>query len=65
MCPIYVGICELVGIAETQIDVRLRGKVEDGINLVLTEHALNIGGHSDVPLLEGEVRAVIEDASVV
>ena len=45
--------------------MRLCGEVEDGIDVVLAQHPLNIGGRGDVSMFEGEVRSVVEDACVV
>jgi hypothetical protein len=65
MCPIDVRICKLVRVAEAEIDVRLRGKMEDGVDLMFSENTLHICGRSDVALLEGEIGPAIEDTSVV
>ena len=43
MCPIHICICELVRVAKAEVDVRLRRKVEDGVDLVLAKHALYVG----------------------
>jgi hypothetical protein len=65
VCAIYVRICELVRIAEAEIDVGLSGEVEDGVNLVLAQHTLYVRGRCNVPMLKGKVLAVVEDASVI
>lgn len=65
MCSIDVGVCELVRIAEAQVDVGLRGKVEDGVDPVLAEHSFDVRGRCDVALLEGEVGTAVQDARII
>ena len=65
MCSIDVCVCELVRIAEAEVDVRLRSKVEDGIDLVPAQYAFYVRGRCDITLLECEIRSVIEYARVV
>lgn len=65
MRSIYVCVRELVGIAETEINVRLCSKVENGVDLVLAQHSLHIRGRSDVALFEREVAATVENAGVI
>lgn len=65
VCAVYVRVGELVRVAEAQVDVGLRCEVEDGVDLVLTQHALDIAWGGDVAMLEGEVRSVVEHARVV
>ena len=60
-----VGMRKAVGVAKAQVNVRLGGKVEDGIDIVAFQAVINLGGGGDVSLVEGEVPLVIEDASVV
>ena len=43
----------------------MRRKVEDGINLVLAEHSLNLGRGSDVAMFKRKVRPVVKDTGVV
>jgi hypothetical protein len=42
MCPVYIRIGELVRIAKAEVDMRLRCKVEDGVDLVLSKHPLDV-----------------------
>lgn len=44
MRAIHIRIRELVRVPKTEIDVRLRGEVENGIDLVFPENALHIRG---------------------
>jgi hypothetical protein len=45
--------------------VRLRGEVEDGVNLVLSKSALDVRWRCDISVLERKIWLVIEDARVV
>lgn len=65
MCAVYVRVRELVRIAEAQVDVRLRGEVEDCVDLVLAEHTLHVCWRCDVPVLECEIILVVENPRVV
>lgn len=65
MRPIYVRIRELVGIPETQVDMRLRSEVEYGIDTVLAQDALDVGRGCNIALFKCEVRSSIEDARVI
>jgi len=65
MRTVNVRIRELVRVAETEVDVRLCGEVEDGVDLVFAKHPLHLGRRSDVSLLESEVCTAFEDAGVV
>jgi hypothetical protein len=65
MRSVYVGVGELVRVAEAEVNMRLCGEVEDGIDVVLAQHTLNVGRRGNVSMLEGEVRSVVEDARVV
>lgn len=60
-----VGVGEPVRVTEAQVDVRLRGEVEDGVDVVALEAVHHLGGVGDVALVEGEVPLVIEGAGVV
>lgn len=60
-----VGVGEAVRVTEAQVDVRLRGEVEDGVDVVALEAVHHLGGVGDVALVEGEVALVIEGARVV
>ena len=60
-----VGVREAVRVAKAQVDVRLRGKVEDGIDVVALEAVHHLGRVRYVALVEGEVAPLVEDARVV
>lgn len=45
--------------------MRLRRKMDNGVDFVPTEHTLHSSGRGDVALLECEVRSAIENARVV
>ena len=62
---VHVGMREAVRVAEAQVDVRLRGEVEDGVDVVPLEAVDDLGRVGDVPLVECEVAPVVEDAGVV
>ena len=65
MCTVYVCVCELVRVAEAKIDVRLRSEMEDGVDFVLTKHALHIRRRCDVAILGSEVGLVVEGARII
>lgn len=60
-----VGGREAIGVPKTQIDVRLRREVEDGVNLVLFETCRDIGRARHVSFKEGEIRLRVENMMVV
>jgi hypothetical protein len=45
--------------------MRLRSEVEDGINLVLAKHSLDVGWGRDITMLKCEVGSVLEHARIV
>lgn len=65
MRAVYVGVGELVGVPEAQVDVRLRGEMDYGVDVVGAETAPHVGRRGDVALDEGKVRGRVEDARVV
>lgn len=65
VCPVDVCVCESVRVTKAQIDVGLRGEVEDGIDLVTLEAVHYLGGVGDVSMVEGEVSLVVEDSGIV
>jgi hypothetical protein len=65
MGAVYVRVRELVRVAEAEVDMRLRRKVEDGVDFVLTQHALHVGRRCYVAILKGEIGLVVEDSCVV
>jgi hypothetical protein len=65
MCAVYVRVREFIRIAEAEVDMRLRGEMEDSIDIVLPQHTLYVCRQCDVPVFECEVRSVIENSCVV
>jgi hypothetical protein len=65
MCAVYVCIREFVRVAEAEVDMRLRGKMKDIIDTVLSQHTLDVYRRCDVPVFECEVRSLIENSCVV
>lgn len=62
---VHVRGCEFVAVAEAQVDVGLRGEVEDGVDGVGPEDGLHAGRRRDVAVDEGEVGPGGETARVV
>lgn len=58
-------MCEGVRVTEAQIDVRLGGEVEDGINVMASQAVHDLGWIRDIAMVEGEVALVIERPSIV
>lgn len=65
MGAVDVGTGELVAVAEAQVDVGLRGEVEDGVNAVFLEHRLHGERGCDVAVDKGKVGAGGEAARIV
>ena len=65
MCAVYIGVRELIRVAKAQIDVRLRRKVEDGIDLMLSKHSLNVARQCDIAMFKDKIRPVVEHSCVV
>lgn len=65
VCAVYIGVGELVRVPEAQVDVRLRGEVDDGVYVVGAETAPHVGRGGDVALDEGKVGRGVKDAGVV
>lgn len=65
MCPVYVCVCELVGVTKAKVDMRLRGEVEDCVDFVLTENLLHVRRQRYITLLKRKVCATIQNAGVV
>jgi hypothetical protein len=65
MRPVYIRVGELIGVAEAEINMRLRGEMENGIDLVLPQHALDVCRRGNVSVLECKVWPAVEDARVV
>lgn len=62
---VHVGVGELVGVSEAQVDVGLGGKVEDGIDVMPLEAVHDLGGVGDVAMVEGEIPLVVEHPGIV
>jgi len=60
-----VGVGETVRVSETQVNVGLRGEVEDGVNIVALEAVHDLRGVRDVAMVEGEVSLIVQDAGIV
>ena len=65
MCAEHVHFGELNGIAETVVDVRLGGEVDDSIDVVLFHALLHILRIVDVALDKGEIALIHQCAGVV
>lgn len=65
MCPIYVRVGEFIRIAETEVNVRLRREMEDGVYFVLAQYALDVGRRGYVAILKREIWLCFENARVV
>lgn len=60
-----VGVREAVRVAEAQVDVRLRGEVQHGVDAVALHAVDHVGRVRDIALVEGEVGPVCEEGRVV
>lgn len=60
-----VSVGETVRVSETQVNVGLRGEVEDGVNVVALEAVHDLRGVRDVAMVEGEVPLIVQGAGVV
>jgi hypothetical protein len=60
-----VGVSKAVRVAKAQVDVRLGGKVEDGVDVVALEAVDHLDGVGDVALVEAKVALLVEGACVV
>lgn len=65
MGAVDVGVCEAVRVAKAQVDVRLGGKVEDGVDVVALEAVNHLDGVGDVALVEAKVALLVEGACVI
>lgn len=65
MGAIDVGVSETVRVAETQVDVGLRGEVEDGVDVVPLQAVDDFAGVGDVAVVEVEIPLVVQHACVV
>ncbi len=65
MCSVDIVICKGIRVSETQIHVGLRGKVEDGIDVVSLQTVHDFGGVRDVAMVEAEISFVVENAGIV
>jgi len=55
MCPFDIVFRELERVAERVVDMRLCSKVQDGVNIFLSEYEADQVGRSDVALDELKV----------
>ncbi len=62
---VHIGVSKGIRVTEAQIDVGLRRKVEDGIDVVSLQAVHDLGGVCNIAMVEGEVALVIEDSGVV
>lgn len=62
---IDVCVGKAVGIAKTQIHVRLSGKVHHGIDVITLHAVKNFGGIGQVAMIKGKVALVVEGSGVV
>lgn len=65
MRSIDIGVGEAIGVAETQIDVGLRCKVKNGVNVVALHAVEDLLWFCNVTMIEGEVALVVEHARIV
>lgn len=65
VCAVDICTRELVRVAKAQVHVRLRREVEDGVDLVLAQHPLDVARTCDVALLKGKVGSAVEHPRVV
>lgn len=65
MSSVDIGVGESVRVTKTQIHVGLRGKMENGINVVSLEAVHDLGGICNVAIVEGEIPLVVQDTGVV
>ena len=65
MCSEYVVLRESEGVAEAQVNVRLRSKMEYCVNVVFTEAFEDIGVLSYIAVEEAEIGSPFEHSRVV
>lgn len=65
VCAVDIRVCEVVRVAKAQVDVRLGGKVEYGVDIVSLQAVDHLGRVGDVALVKGKVALVIEHPCVV
>jgi hypothetical protein len=56
---------EAIRVAKAQVDVRLGGKVEDGVDVVALHAVEHLGRVGNVAVEKGKVALIIEDTRVV
>jgi hypothetical protein len=61
----HVILRENVRVAETQVYVRMRGEVEDRINIVLLQAFDHITGYGDIAVKEAEIWLRLQHARIV
>lgn len=65
MSTVHVGVCEPVRIAEAQVDMRLRRKMEDGVDLKPFHAIKHFGWVCDISMIKREILLIVEHTSVV
>lgn len=60
-----VGMGKVVRVAEAQVDVRLGGKVKNGVDAVALQAVDHLGRVGDVALVKGKVALIVENTRVV
>jgi len=61
----HIVLREDVGVAETQIHVRMRSKMEDGIDVVFLQAPDYVAWNSDIAVEEAEIRLRLQHARMV
>lgn len=61
----HIVLREDVGVAETQIHMRMRSQVKDGVNVVFLQAPDHVGGCGDIAVEEAEVRLLFQHARIV
>jgi hypothetical protein len=61
----HIVLRENVGVAETQIHVRMRSKVEDGIDVVFLQAPDHVAWYGDIAVEEAEIRLRLQHARIV
>lgn len=62
---VHIGMGKDVRVAEAQINMRLGGEVEDGVDFVTLHAVKHLRGVRYVPMVEAEVALVVQDPRVV
>lgn len=65
VCAIHIGMGESVRVAKAQIHVGLRGKMENGVDVVPLQAIQDFSGVRDIAVVKGEISLLIQDTGVV